>query len=81
MLRKRELSFRTEAVMGSFPPLKKGYLCEGVSAYPTLGRPSTHGLATPTGLDHHVRYVSLDNVAVPVVVEQRQGAPGRGHTA
>lgn len=39
-----------------------------------------HRLTAPTGLYHHVRYVSLDNVAVPVIVEQRGGAGWWAHS-
>lgn len=57
----------------SFPFLRKAILPQAACI--------THKLTTPAGLDHHVRYIRLDNVAVPVIVEQRQRAPRCRHAA
>ena len=75
--------FWTEAVRGPHPTIKEEHLRQGVFACPPFppAACATHRLTAHTNLYHHVRYVSLDNVAVPVIVEQREGAPDGGHTA
>lgn len=42
---------------------------------------SGSGSGTTAGIDNHVGDVGLDDVAVPVIVEQREGATLCGHAA
>lgn len=81
LFRKKVATFGTEAVIESVPLLKKGTSVGARFPLPPWASRPTRGLTAPAGLHHHVRYVRLDNVAVPVIIQQRQGAPGCGHAA